>query len=566
MRREWRIYASLIIVRIVIALTSFGTIHPDEHFQNPEVAASLVFDYAGGAGAPLRTWEWQGDAPCRSVAPVWLSTGAAFRLVRAMLGPRPSARALFAAQRIAMCLLSLVVDACIWETSRSHLALVLFASSPVTLTFLVRPFSNSLETLALALSLLFARRVYVHRHRRRNLVPLGVALAWGVWTRVTFLAFAFPSVLAVVVTLAKQTNHADTLFRRALATLKSGSPAIAPFFLTASFLVLVDTRFYEPRELLRHLVADPSRWVVTPLNLLRYNLSTENLADHGIHPRYLHVVVNLPMLSGAGVFVVGQAVRSLWRDEPKDRKTAFTNRVLVASVVVPLVALSIQPHQEPRFLVPLVVPIVLLAPTTPLSSPRSQKRKQRRLFWSLWLVHSLLLTTLFGYLHQGGLVPTLFRLNRGLRLDLNLNDQSVDLVFYKTFMPPRHLLVPPSSPGELASVASITDLGGAPLDVLRDALLEIVDEEAKDDKITVGRPRTEDPSSTTYLVAPAYLFDPSSFASLANDKSTRQLCFDSVYERRTSGIHVDMDRLDEMVAAEWARVGVGCTQEKNVCA
>lgn len=39
-------------------------------------------------------------------------------------------------------------------------------------------------------------------------------------------------------------------------------------------------------------------FVVTPVNFLRYNLVEENLREHGLHPRWLHFVVNVPLLFG----------------------------------------------------------------------------------------------------------------------------------------------------------------------------------------------------------------------------------------------------------------------------
>jgi hypothetical protein len=86
MRNHWRIYAVLIAVRLFIASTSFGTIHPDEYFQNPEIATRIVFDYTNSGGEPVQTWEWTGKAPCRSIAPLWLSSSLAFSLVRASIG------------------------------------------------------------------------------------------------------------------------------------------------------------------------------------------------------------------------------------------------------------------------------------------------------------------------------------------------------------------------------------------------------------------------------------------------------------------------------------------------
>lgn len=43
----------------------------------------------------------------------------------------------------------------------------------------------------------------------------------------------------------------------------------------------------------------------TPFNFLVYNLAPENLAEHGIHPQWLHVAVNLPMILGPPLFFMG---------------------------------------------------------------------------------------------------------------------------------------------------------------------------------------------------------------------------------------------------------------------
>lgn len=77
-----RFHSTLILVRLIVALTSTSTIHPDEWFQNSEIAASLVWSYAGKSEGPLRTWEWEGTRPCRSVVPVWTTTGVVFRFMR----------------------------------------------------------------------------------------------------------------------------------------------------------------------------------------------------------------------------------------------------------------------------------------------------------------------------------------------------------------------------------------------------------------------------------------------------------------------------------------------------
>lgn len=39
-----------------------------------------------------------------------------------------------------------------------------------------------------------------------------------------------------------------------------------------------------------------NNFVVTPVNFLKYNANTKNLETHGLHPRLLHFLVNVPLL------------------------------------------------------------------------------------------------------------------------------------------------------------------------------------------------------------------------------------------------------------------------------
>ena len=59
--------------------------------------------------------------------------------------------------------------------------------------------------------------------------------------------------------------------------------------MAASIFIAADTYYFR---------GDFSKPVITPYNFVKYNLSAENLADHGLHPNWLHVGVNLPMLLG----------------------------------------------------------------------------------------------------------------------------------------------------------------------------------------------------------------------------------------------------------------------------
>lgn len=224
----------------------------------------------------------------------------------------------------------------LWRVSRrSKLSLLLFASSPVTFTLLLRPFSNSVETLLLAAAYLQMGKLG-NRPSKVPLVGMGAVLAAGIFTRVTFAMFVLPLVLSVVIKLARQTStrindpyaralqacssRTDTLriCRSSLVRLAlAGSPAVAGFLATSLLHAAIDTAYFHSGEVslytaLRTLAA-PRTLILTPLNLLRYNLSHDNLAEHGLHPRWLHAAVNAPMLFGAGLAVVGSGGADLLR-------------------------------------------------------------------------------------------------------------------------------------------------------------------------------------------------------------------------------------------------------------
>jgi len=107
------------------------------------------------------------------------------------------------------------------------------------------------------------------------------------------------------------------------------------FVAAASLHVVVDTAFFaidtvSIRSALGAL-ADPGSLVVAPLNLLRYNTKNVNLAEHGLHPRWLHAVVNAPMLFGAGLVVVASAAADLLQPRRAGLKPSDRGDLLRAS-------------------------------------------------------------------------------------------------------------------------------------------------------------------------------------------------------------------------------------------
>lgn len=190
--------------------------------------------------------------------------------------------------------------------------------------------------------------------------------------------------------------------------------------------VLFDQWFYEDSQLL-----------LTPLNNIIYNAKTSNLSLHGLHPRYTHVLLNLPVLLGpAGVF----AVR--W-------STSVTFIASVGGVLL----LSIFPHQEARFLLPCV----------PLLVCSMEFHKFRRSFLVSWIFYNLVAGIIYGIYHQGGVIPA-----QGFLRD-NIDDQcngsaQVNLVYWKTYRPPTWLLA------SQKSQLQIFELGGSTQRVLEQHL------------------------------------------------------------------------------------------------
>ena len=112
----------------------------------------------------------------------------------------------------------------------------------------------------------------------------------------------------------------------------------------------------------------------------------------GLHPRWFHLVVNAPFLYGPLLLFLGGA-----------RKRNPFGKALDASAVLGLAALSVAPHQEPRFLLPTACAVFARA------APRVARLKWKRKFYVFWLVFHLAVAGFYTTIHQAGLVPLLRR-------------------------------------------------------------------------------------------------------------------------------------------------------------
>ncbi|KAE8842296.1 hypothetical protein PTNB73_00351 [Pyrenophora teres f. teres] len=453
------IYFLLILVRVYFALAP-SYLHPDENFQGPEVIAGRVFSY------PVHeTWEFTSHHPIRSTFPLWLAYGWPMYILRWLWegnGHDVSPSLVYWTLRILMLALSVVLED--W-------AIHDLVASPR------------------------ARRVAVKRSGILASSLLGFMAVVGIFNRITFPAF-------LVVPATTLLPH----FRRKPFSLVFLA-AVALF--TAFLAISVDTAFYTPGEFTVSKVFTGA--VITPLNNFIYNSDSANLAQHGIHPRYQHFLVNLPQLLG-----------------PAAPLLFFLRRAHVTMILVSALSgialLSIFPHQEARFLLP-AVPLILSSIRLP--SPRFKTP------WIVsWVIFNLVLGTLMGVYHQGGIVPVQMHIAK-------TNETVTHAFWWKTYSPPTWLLNGKNE--ELKTV----DLMGRPGDQMLEQVKKVLP------PCRTRKPPQVQGRGAIYLVAPrsAYFLKPYQDPSRKEDISLEE-----VWSYRQHLNLDDMDFADDGVGNTISRV------------
>ena len=130
----------------------------------------------------------------------------------------------------------------------------------------------------------------------------------------------------------------------------------------------------------------------------------------------------------SAVCVIRKKLGSHTREKPPG-KPAFGT--LLLSVAVPLLALSVFPHQEARFLVPVLAPLSLLYGQHVFGDA------SLRGVTVVWVLFNVAGCEVVGALHQGGFQPCLRHIQ-----SIHAREPHVTrhVIFYNTYMPPRFLL------------------------------------------------------------------------------------------------------------------------------
>jgi GPI mannosyltransferase 4 len=255
--------------------------------------------------------------------------------------------------------------------------------------------------------------------------------------------------------------------------------------------VLADTYYFTPDFTFDSTVSRP---VITPWSNFKYNVNVLNLAEHGLHPPWTHLLVNLPCLLGPALLIPVIAPQPL----RTSIKSLMGNICFLCSISG-LILLSSRPHQEFRFLLP-IIPLLLVSlsqflppdPFTPFtytklkpastsrsgispkadhSSPRRigpKNAKRYRVWYFVWITFNLIAGIFMGSLHQSAIVPITQYLSNRVRQTpslppcLHLNDTDMPrqtrMIWHRTYPAPDWLFGQPLE--DTDSSIEIFNLGG----------------------------------------------------------------------------------------------------------
>lgn len=478
----------LYLLRILICLIpQHGYIQPDEFFQFTEPIAGSIL------GSKVKIpWEFDPRAPLRNTLFPIVFSGTSFWFL-SKLTSDPSAYWLMVLPRLLVTLFSLASDWAVsnllWDqevdasesadskgkapkpknapkdgkryfrmkpSSHSSIGVcnirLLFASSYICFTYLTHTFTNSIELVLF--SVLIMLTISYHKMTSKqgtaHGLVLGSILSLGLFNRPTFAIFAsYPLIWSIIGHPKIRASFKDSIRKMLL---------LAPSFMITSLVAIIsDTLYYSnitaidvsTLPMLEYFQTIKNNLVLTPINFINYNSKTSNLANHGLHPRYFHFLVNLPILFG--VLVVPfyahahKFFMSLFFIRFKLRTHNLDMNMMIATTLLSIVGLSFFPHQEARFLIPLLITFAYMY----------RKLIRWKLFLITWLTFNASLVYMFGFVHQAGVTKSIFTLHDVVRDARAVDSRNayqdgrnayhesrdrIHIIFTSMYLPPQYLL------------------------------------------------------------------------------------------------------------------------------
>ncbi|XP_023302292.2 GPI mannosyltransferase 4 [Lucilia cuprina] len=500
-------YLFFAVLRIVLVfIPQLGYVHPDEFFQTVEVINGDHFRLEH-----VRTWEFNNTLPVRSITLPFMLLRVPWSFLEFFAVYFKEYLSIdilvsytyLVFPRLIYCLLSFVNDwslyrVCCLYSLRYEIRLLALGSSWVMLVFGTHTFSNTIE-MALCSLLLYmvaecmittntvvykkefleekydkaasiGERVKIWKlktalppHNFNRLFAMSSVCVAGVFNRPTFLLFGSPMVFYWLLRGmgTKTVTFLDFHLRMILFCL-SAIPCTV-------FFIFCDSLYYQ------HLTAGEiqtghisiDNFVFTPWNFIKYNLDSKKTAEHGLHPKYIHLFVNIPLLYGilgiiALVSFAHMMIRFFRAEYQGLPRAQSIVGLMSGAIFIPLFFLSLINHQEPRFLIPFTFPIILLHGPKLLTGfsahyPFRMEHPWLRLLYDkilcskvsavyvlkIWYISNITLTVFFGFIHQAGIFPLTQYFEQAVKL--KSPDQHFHLITSHTYMVPLSFINLPSS-------------------------------------------------------------------------------------------------------------------------
>lgn len=505
---SWRyVYLGTFALRFILALSE-SYIHPDEHFQSFEVAAQRFLAY--NTNPP---WEYEPTLPARSLAPLYLVY---YVPLKVLLSLGLSPLQIWLLVRLLFMLVSWVVtDWCLYKmlpSKQERIKAIFFVlTSFVTLVFQSHTFSNSVETLLVVATtwmineLRFLRATetngirYSHAEIARYSAAIGGCFALGIFNRITFPAFF----------ILPGFHYLECCWKWRYIPVVS----LAAFAVLSGLFIVIDTAGFSDISV-AELARNPFAWgqyIVAPLNNLLYNTQYLNLALHGIHPWYTHVLVNFPQILGPGIIFLFPNLRNCyWKTTPF---MAAISGVLFLSAV---------PHQELRFLIPVVPLLCCCFDVAAFKAVSESRPWLSSLLMVSWLLFNAVMSFVMGVMHQGGVVPALSHIHD----QFPTTNSPKAYIWWRTYTPPTWIV------GDVPRTQSISVSNQkSEVEVDENAHLVIIDAQGMEFDLLKNVVSTcKDHISDVYVVVPT---------------ASSHFLDGQLYNLTWShGFHLDLDHLD----------------------
>lgn len=530
MSLQWKLILVVsLLVRFFLAVQN-SYIHPDEHFQNFNIIYNVVSKTNATVSGQLQLlhhdipWEFSAMNPARSLIPLYVIYYPIFKLFQDKLDPLKILYVL----RLIFCFSSwIIIDYSLIKLStlssrKNLISIILIYTSYVIWVYQSHTFSNSIETIVLLLCLLVINSVKVQcenyefvkndrsfdlkknddalikgneplriNNNFKKLIALAFLINFGVFNRVTFASFlGFPSFYLLKFFFS---------YKKFVSLVVFGISGMS-FFLIFS---LLDTKLYEKFHNINPSLIYSSNFeifgqnlIIAPLNNLLYNTDYSNLSKHGIHPRYNHITVNLFQVLGPLYLVFAYNLKDYFKylyikfklrnvlpqrkvkllQNPQYNELSFKG-VIFATIISGLFFLSLIPHQELRFLIPLqplilkVIDFEFLNEKFEVGGAAKQQNNEQtsddknkkdiviitpkakmliRNILVVWYIFNAALGILMGMFHQGGILTALNYIYEQQNLTANsespldnektiYSGENIQL-WWRTYPPPTWLL------------------------------------------------------------------------------------------------------------------------------